>query len=331
MIRILIAVLLGFALSLGLTPLVRMLAKKLKLRQTILHYVDNHSAKSGTPTMGGIAFIIAFLIAGFCLIKGAKSIAIVTLIVTLGYGIVGFLDDFIKVYFKRNEGLTPWQKIIFQLVIAVIVSVYAYYNPLVGDEIILPFSLKTVSLSYFSIPVYIIVYLACTNAVNLTDGLDGLASGVSCVYIIGFGIIASIVYLMNGSYAEEYINLIIVLGALAGALLGFLCFNCHPASIFMGDTGALALGGAVACSAIFSKLMLYIPLIGIIYFVTALSVIMQVGYYKLTKKRIFLMAPLHHHFERKGFKESKIVGLYMITTAVVAIGVILITLCFNQA
>lgn len=325
MIRTLSAIIIGFGLSAALTPLVRLIAKKLKLRQTILHYVDNHSSKSGTPTMGGIAFIIAAAVAGFALIKGEKSIAIVTIIVTIGYGIVGFLDDFIKVFFKRNEGLTPLQKIIFQLIIAIIVSIYAYKSNLVGDEIILPFTLKTVSLGYFAIPVYILVYLACTNAVNLTDGLDGLAAGVSCVYILGFGVIAFIVYFLNGNYGEEYVNLIIVLGALAGSLLGFLCYNTHPATIFMGDTGALALGGGLACAAVFSKLMLYIPLIGIIYFVTALSVILQVGYYKLTKKRIFLMAPLHHHFEKKGFKETKIVSLYMITTAVVSIFVILIT------
>lgn len=331
MIGTLIAILIGFSLSLVLTPLIGYFAKKLKIRQTILQYVDNHSAKSGTPTMGGVAFIIATAVAGFAMIRGDKSIAVITIVVTIGYGIVGFLDDFIKVYFKRNEGLTPLQKIFFQLIIAVIVSVYAYYNPLVGDEIILPFGLKTVSLGYFAIPLYVVVYLACTNAVNLTDGLDGLAAGVSCVYILGFGAIAFIVYLSSGNYNSEYINLLIVLGALAGALLGFLCFNSHPASIFMGDTGSLALGGGLACAAIFSKLMLYIPLIGIMYLLTALSVIIQVGYYKMTKKRVFLMAPLHHHFERKGFKESKIVSVYMIVTAVVSIGVILITLSLNPA
>lgn len=333
MIRILLSTLVAFAIVLVVMPFVIKLSKKLKVRQTILNYVDNHISKNGTPTMGGIGFMLALAVSSLAFMTKEHSLMLITLLVTLGYGIIGFLDDFIKVFFKRNMGLSAWQKLIFQVLIALIVSFFAYYNIHVGDGVYIPFTFSEMNFGIFAVPFYIIIFLAFTNSVNLTDGLDGLAAKVSCVYMLFFALFIAIALYVGGSdamYKEEYNNLLIYCGAFVGSLIGFLCYNGYPAKIFMGDTGALALGGGLASLAIVTKLELLAPILGVMYVLTSLSVILQVVYFKMTKgKRIFLMAPLHHHFERKGIHENRIVTAYSSVTFVVGALICLIMLLIN--
>lgn len=300
MIKILLAVITAFAITLAVMPIVIYFTKKLKLRQTILSYVDKHFSKSGTPTMGGIGFLIGIAIA--TLVLELDRTTVICVVVMLGYGVVGFLDDFIKVYFRRNEGLKPYQKIIFQLLIAVIISVSAYNN---SSEISYLFG--KADIGYFVIPLNIFLFLAFTNSVNLTDGLDGLASSVMLVSMIFFGGILAAGSLFTSGQAP---SLSIFCAAIVGGMIAFLMFNSYPARIFMGDTGSLALGGAFAVVAVYSGQVVAAALTGIMFVVSAVSVILQVLHYKRTKTRIFLMAPYHHHLEKKGLHENKIVGIY---------------------
>lgn len=307
-------------MTLIMTPLVISIAKKMKLRQTVLEYVDNHALKSGTPTMGGTSFVISAAASALIFMNGDKSLALICLAVTVGYGIVGFLDDFIKVWYKQNKGLSPWQKIIFQLIIAVCVSLFAYYSPYVGDKQFLPVSYKPFNLGIFAVPYYAVIFLAGSNSVNLIDGLDGLAANVTKNYLLAFAALMLVAVNVAGvTFASdgENTNILIFCCALAGALAGFNCFNCYPAKIFMGDTGSLALGGAVAGLSIVTGMTLVLPLLGIMYVITSLSVIIQVIHFKRTHKRVFLMSPVHHHFERKGVHENRIVAVYSAVTLIV--------------
>lgn len=312
--RYLWALLTAFAVCSALMPIIIRLAKKLKLRQTVLCYVTEHIGKSGTPTMGGIGIILS-LATAFFFLNEKLSVAAVALAVTAGYGIVGFLDDFIKVYYRRNEGLSALQKIIFQVAIAIIVSVYAYKNELIGSSVYLGFGSEKTDLGVFALPLYVFVFLAFTNSVNLTDGLDGLAGKVTATYLFFF---AACVF-VTASGQVFIADLLVYCASLLGGIIGFLCYNSYPAKIFMGDTGSLALGGGLACLCIFTGRIAPALLIGAVYIATALSVIIQVGYYKLTKKRVFLMAPLHHHFQKKGLHENHIVTLYTAATFVVGL------------
>ena len=310
MLKFFLVFLIAFVVAVVIGVPVLKVCRKFHLSQTILHYVDNHSGKAGTPTMGGWIFIIASLSAIFFL-SGEILQGIFVLVIALAYGILGFLDDFIKIKFRKNEGLKPYQKIIGQVGISLIVAFYVYYT--FGGVIDL-FGLS-IDLSWGIIPFVVLFYVAVTNAVNLTDGLDGLAGGVSFVYLVIFGIILAIL----GSYE----NLSVIAFAGAGAVLGFLLFNGFPAKIFMGDTGSLALGGLIASLAAFSGLELIMAIVGIMYVLSALSDVLQVGYFKLTKgKRIFKMAPLHHHFEKCGVHENKIVICYVVITLIVGTAVV---------
>jgi len=331
-IKFILTFIVAFGLCATIMPIVIIATKKLKFRQTILKYVDKHQGKSGTPTMGGIGFIISIVVTGLIFLqKSEQKFMIMLLLITFGYGVVGFLDDFIKIFFKRNEGLSPWQKIIFQFLLAIIVSVYAYNSLPMGDKLYLPFTLKALDIGVWIIPLYVLIFLALTNSVNLTDGLDGLAASVSRIYVLIFAtIIAITTYVDKGSFFDgQAVNLIIYCIAVAGALTGFLLYNFYPAKIFMGDTGSLALGGGLGALAVFSSQTLIVPIIGVMYVLSAVSVILQVAYYKKTKKRIFLMAPLHHHFEKKGVHENRIVGYYTAITLLVGLLVIAVTLLVN--
>ena len=291
-------------------PLVISVCKKLKASQTILHYVDKHAGKQGTPTMGGVIFLAAMLV-GLCfLLPEQRFTSIFLILVTLSYGLLGFLDDFIKIRYHHNEGLRPYQKIIGQFGLALIVSLYIYFS----GRTSLNFFGITFHIGAFIIPLVILVFIATTNSVNLTDGLDGLAGGVSFVYLLIFGILLT---LFN---SIEMSNLAIITFSLCGGLLGFLMFNCFPAKIFMGDTGSLALGGFIGTVAVLTGLELILPIMGIMFVLSAVSDILQVLYFKKTKgKRIFLMAPLHHHFEQKGVHENRIVIVYISITAVISL------------
>lgn len=299
-----------------LLPLNIRLVKKLKAGQPILSYVDNHKAKQGTPTMGGVSIVIALFSSLFFARHGDKTVYVI-LIVTVGYALVGFIDDFIKVRYKNNKGLSAIQKIIFQLLLATIVSVYAYYSENVGSTVYAPFAPKQIELGRFAPVYYIFIFLAFTNSVNLTDGLDGLASSVTATNALFCSVMIGIAFFAGELVGDGAFNMIVLCAALCGSLCAFLCYNTHPAKIFMGDTGSLSLGGFLACVAVLSKMSLSMLLVGIMYILTSLSVILQVVYFKITRgKRIFLMAPLHHHFERKGVFEGKIAVVYTLITFV---------------
>ncbi len=304
----LICTLSAFAAACALLIILLPVLKRLKAGQYILGYVKEHASKSGTPTMGGLAFIAAIVICslGFCGLGDTTTN--LTLAITGGFGIVGFLDDFLKIYRKENEGLKPYQKIIFQLAIASIAATYCYTNGITSLEV--PFSGGlSFDIGWGCIPFVIFVFIATVNCVNLTDGLDGLAGGTSLSYLLVFGIM-----LANLSDNRAFIAL-----AAVGALAAFLLFNCNKACVFMGDTGSLALGGLISCISVFTGNALYIPVIGIMFAVSGISVIVQVIYYKRTRRRVFLMAPVHHHFQMKGFTECKISYAYSLLTAVVGI------------
>lgn len=312
----------GFAATFALAFPTLYYARKLKAGQTVLQYVDKHEGKSGTPTMGGISFLLGVTVA--VLAFGREKLGIVALCVALGYGLVGFLDDFIKIKFKRNLGLKAYQKVIGQLGITIIVTVFLYLYSGAGSVLNIPFAGKQVDIGIWIIPLCMTVFIALTNSVNLTDGLDGLVAQTSSVYFTVFGIIIAFMTYDALDYGRTlYVKQIGSLGvfafAFAGAMLAFCWFNTSPAKIFMGDTGSLAAGGAAACVAVFSKNTLFIPIVGIMYVVSCISVILQVLHYKRTKKRIFLMAPYHHHLEYKGIKECKIVSYYTIVTVVAGI------------
>lgn len=310
MLNFFLVFLIGLAVALVIGYPILLICRKLKLGQTILHYVDKHAGKSGTPTMGGWIFIIASGVASIFFIKEDGLLGALVLLTMLGYGLLGFLDDFIKIKGGKNEGLKPYQKIIGQVGLSLIIALFVYFK--IGSELDF-FGLK-LNLGIFIIPFIVIFFVAVTNSVNLTDGLDGLAGGVSMVYLLAFGVILAIL---------GFINFGIISFAMAGALLGFLLFNGFPAKIFMGDTGSLALGGLIASLCVMSGLELIMPIIGIMFVLSAVSDILQVAYYKKTHKRIFKMAPLHHHFEQKGVHENRIVAVYIVITIVCGLATML--------
>ena len=317
---LLLAVILSLALSAITGAIFIPVSRKIKAGQPILKYVETHKDKSGTPTMGGLFFILSAVIV-FILLGGlVNRMASVTMAIGLAFLVVGFLDDFIKIKVKNNQGLKAYQKIIFQITIAVMAGVFAYQNGM--TVFILPFNNGAINLGSITIPLVAIIFIAITNSVNLTDGLDGLASSVSVIYLVG--IIALIfvqtvelkhLYLLP----EEYRGLQMLCACLIGALLGFLVYNQSKAKVFMGDTGSLALGGFIGAISIFSANALFIPLIGIMFVLSSISVIVQVLHFKRTGKRVFLMAPLHHHFQLKGKSEAKITFCYSLITLVMVI------------
>ncbi len=269
-----------------------------------------HLKKKGTPTMGGIIMIIALFITSVTSGIMNKDM-IVLLLSTLGFGLIGFVDDYIKIVKKRSLGLKAHQKLVAQIILAVILAVYQSYTSELGTKIIIPFlKSKYLDLGVLYIPFIAFVVVGTVNSVNLTDGLDGLASGITMIVMSFFGMVA----LNQGMNSMAVFST-----SLAGACLGFLVYNSYPAKIMMGDTGSMALGGAVSAIAILLNLPLIIPIVGGIYFIESLSVIIQVVSFKLTGKRVFLMAPLHHHFEQKGWKETKVVLVFWTITVILCL------------
>lgn len=320
----------GFSLVLcfALLPVLR----KAKAGQEILQYVTEHTSKQGTPTMGGIAFILAIVAASctFCDLKHRGTLVI--LAVFFAYGVVGFLDDFIKIRFKHNQGLKAYQKILIQLVIAILVALFVYGDVSIGDKLRIPFTDIQVKIGFWIVPLVIFIYLACTNGVNLTDGLDGLASCTTICFLAGMIALLKRELTHLESIGDTYAyaqtrDVITLCFVICGALSAFLIFNIYGAKVFMGDTGSLALGALVACSAIFTRMSLFIPIVGLMFVVSCVSVILQVVYFKLTHgKRIFLMAPYHHHLQKKGLSEPRICVIYCAVTVCIT----MILLCFGE-
>ncbi|MBM7869367.1 phospho-N-acetylmuramoyl-pentapeptide-transferase [Clostridium pascui] len=306
--KIIYSVLVAFIFSVIGGPILIPILHKLKFGQNIREEgPKSHQKKAGTPTMGGIIFIIASVISMIILVRKPSDEAMFALYAFIAFGCIGFVDDFLKIIHKNNLGLRAYQKMIMLLLVSFGFGFYAANNAEIGTSIIIPFVGKAVDLGILYIPFIIIYFAATTNAVNLTDGLDGLATSVT-ILVMTFFVIVSF---NMGNY-----TLSIFCAVVAGALLGFLRYNAFPAQVFMGDTGSLALGGALAAVAMILKLPLLVIIVGGVYVMETLSVILQVASFKLTGKRIFKMSPLHHHFELCGWHETKVVSAFSIATVI---------------
>lgn len=304
-------VVISFTVSVILSPVIIPFLRKLKAGQTVREDgPKTHLKKTGTPTMGGIIILLSVVITSVFYVKDYPKM-IPVLFLTLGFGIIGFLDDYIKILLKRSMGLTPWQKMAGQLIVT---GIFAYYiTKYLGLDLSMKIPFvhgRMLDFGPFNIPVLFFIIIATVNGTNFTDGLDGLASSVTVIVATFFSVIA----IGTKSGIEP------VTCAVAGALLGFLLFNVYPASVFMGDTGSLALGGFVAACAYMMQMPLYIALVGFIYAAEVLSVVIQVVWFKISGgKRIFKMAPLHHHFELCGWSETRIVACFSIVTAILCL------------
>ena len=315
----LLNLILCFVVAVVLAPAIINQLKKLKAGQNILVYVEQHKGKSGTPTMGGIIILISAMVGYVVFWNENNILSTICILSLLFFGLLGFLDDFIKIKFKHNEGLRPYQKVIGQFGLSIIIAIFIYMSDLVGGEILIPFTQKSFDIGFWIIPFVVIFYIAVVNSVNLIDGLDGLCGGVSSIVLIVIAIILSVTSkAFETVYLTEINNIIILTLGVAGAVIGFLCFNTFPARVFMGDTGSLALGGYLASILALTKQYLIIFVIGVVYVITTLSVIIQVVVFKTTKKRVFKMTPIHHHFENSNH-EAKVTFIYVILTLLLGI------------
>ncbi|AYD40634.1 phospho-N-acetylmuramoyl-pentapeptide-transferase [Clostridium fermenticellae] len=305
------SVLIAFFISLLEGPIIIPLLHRLKFGQSIREEgPKSHMKKAGTPTMGGIIFILSSFITMFVMIRRTGDEAMVVLYAFVAFGVIGGIDDFLKIHRKKNLGLRAYQKMLLILIVSGFFAYYASKNPYIGTSIIVPFLHRSWNLGAMYIPFVIFYFAATTNAVNLTDGLDGLATSVTLLVMTFFALV---------SFAMGHQTLAIFCAVLSGALLGFLKYNAFPAQIFMGDTGSLALGGAVATTALILKLPLLVIIVGGIYVLETLSVLIQVVSFKLTGKRVFKMSPIHHHFELSGWHETKVVSVFCIVTVILCL------------
>ncbi len=315
-----ISLIITFIVSIILGIIIIPILRKLKVGQ--IERDDgpkSHLKKQGTPTMGGIIIIIAMLLVaiGICIyftINGQITIAhkiLPVLLLTLGFGMIGFIDDFKKLVLKNTKGLKPSYKMLGLLIISVAYVIYLIYVLKIGTQTYIPIWKQYIDLPiYLYIPFAILVILGTTNAVNLTDGIDGLASSVSAIILTCLTVIG----IMFGQPEISVFGSIVI-----GAVLGFLMFNLHPAKVFMGDTGSLLLGGVISAIALYLKMPLLLLLIAIIPVIETISVIIQVVYFKKTGKRVFKMTPIHHHFELSGWTENKVVVIFSVITLIVCV------------
>lgn len=308
--KVLIPILISFFISVVLSPFVIPFLKKLKFGQFVRDDgPESHLKKSGTPTMGGLIILTSIVITSLFYMKDYPHI-IPILVTTLGFGLIGFLDDYIKVVMKRSLGLRAWQKMLGQVLVTGIFAYYLLNFTDIETSMIIPFGKgASLELGIFFVPFLFFVVLGTVNGANFTDGLDGLASSVTVLIATFFTVVA----IGTKSGIEP------ITGAAVGSLLGFLMYNVYPARVFMGDTGSLALGGFVASTAFMLRMPIFIAIVAFIYLVEVLSVIIQVTYFKKTGKRIFKMAPIHHHFELCGWPETKVVAIFSIVTAVLCL------------
>lgn len=310
-----VPVIAAFVFSLMLGPVIIPFLRRLKVGQTErIKGVQSHLKKMGTPTMGGLIFLISTTVTSLFFVKGYPKI-IPVLFLMLGFGLIGFLDDYLKVVLRRSDGLLPGQKLVCQIIVTAVFAFYMIRFTDVSLAMKIPFLPgKLLDLGWIAVPLLFFVVLGTVNGVNFTDGLDGLASSVTVMVATFFMVIA----IGERSGIEPIICSVI------GSLLGFLVFNVFPAQVFMGDTGSLALGGFVAGTAYMLQMPLFLPIVGFIYMFEIVSVMMQVLYFKITHgKRIFRMTPIHHHFELVGWSETRIVAVFAIITAILCLVAIL--------
>ena len=309
--HIVIPVLISFALSVIMGPVVIPFLRKLKVGQTErAEGVKSHLKKAGTPTMGGVMILVSVIITSLFYVKDYPKI-IPVLFLTVGFGLIGFLDDYLKVVMKRSDGLYPGQKMVLQVAVT---AVFAFYLVKIAEiplVLLIPFSGgQYLDIGWLAVPLLFVAVIGTVNGTNFTDGLDGLASSVTVLVATFFTVVA-----IGSKSGIEPITCAVV-----GAMMGFLLFNVHPASVFMGDTGSLALGGFVAGTAYMLQMPLFIIIVGLIYVVEVVSVMIQVTYFKKTGgKRFFKMAPIHHHFELCGWSETRVVAVFSITTAILCL------------
>jgi len=295
-------ILVAFLVTVLLSPIFIPFLRRLKFGQSIREEgPQSHLKKTGTPTMGGLVILLSVTIATLVMtlkFSAPSTETYLLLFVTLGFGLLGFLDDFIKVVMKRNLGLTSKQKLLGQIVISVIFYFVFKQTDRFNPELTIPGTDFAFDFGWFYLFIVIFWLVGFSNAVNLTDGLDGLVSGTSAIAFGAFAILA---------WSQSQYDVAIFSVAVVGAVLGFLVFNAHPAKVFMGDTGSLVLGGAIATIALLTKLEILLVIIGGVFVIETLSVILQVGSFKTTGKRIFKMSPLHHHYELSGWSEWRVV------------------------
>lgn len=303
-------VLIAFAISALLGPVVIPFLRKLKVGQTEREELKSHLKKTGTPTMGGLIILAGVLLTSLLFLKDYPKV-IPILFLTAGFGVIGFLDDYLKVVLRRSDGLLAWQKMLLQIAVT---GIFAYYLLNYTDISLLmkiPFLKdRYLDLGAGAVPLMFFVVIGTVNGVNFTDGLDGLASSVTILVATFFSVVA-----VGAQSGIEPVTCAVV-----GALLGFLLFNVYPAKVFMGDTGSLALGGFVAAAVYMLQMPLFLPIVGFIYMVEVISVVIQVGYFKATHgRRFFRMAPIHHHFELCGWSETRVVAVFSIVTALLCL------------
>ncbi len=308
---IILPVIISFAISALLGPVVIPFLRKLKVGQTVRDEGPKaHLKKNGTPTMGGILIMVAVVLTSLLYVRHFPHI-IPILFLTLGFGLIGFIDDYLKVVLKRSMGLKAWQKMLGQFIVTGIFAYYLTHYTDVSLAMKIPFwPNHYLDFGNFNIPILFFIVIGTVNGTNFTDGLDGLAASVTVIVATFFTVVA--IGLNSGIEP--------ITCAVVGALLGFLLFNVYPASVFMGDTGSLALGGFVAATAYMLQMPLFIAIVGFIYLMEVLSVIIQVSYFKMTGgKRVFKMAPIHHHFELCGWSETRVVTVFSIVTALLCL------------
>lgn len=311
--KIAIPVIAAFAVTALLGPVLIPILRRMKIGQTERKELESHLKKNGTPTMGGLMILAGIIITCLFYIKDYPKIVPI-LFVTVGFGVIGFLDDYLKVVLKRSDGLMPWQKMLGQILVTGIFAFYLVKSD-VSLKLLVPFTGGFengfyLDLGWLAIPVMFLAIIGTVNGANFTDGLDGLASSVTVLIATFFTVVA-----VGTNSGIEPITCAVV-----GALLGFLLFNVYPASVFMGDTGSLALGGFVAATAYMMQMPIFILIVALIYWIEILSVMIQVTYFKKTGgKRIFRMAPIHHHFELGGWSETRVVAVFSIVTAILCL------------
>ena len=309
--QVVIPVLISFGISAILGPVVIPFLKKLKMGQTErVEGVQSHLKKAGTPTMGGVMFLVSTVITALFYVKDYPKI-IPVLFLTLGFGLIGFLDDYLKVVLRRSDGLLAWQKLLLQVVVTGIFTFYILNYTDISLTMRIPFwSGHYLDLGWLAVPLLFFAVIGTVNGVNFTDGVDGLASSVTLIVAVFFTVVS--IGLKSG--IEPFTC------AVVGGLMGFLLYNVYPAKVFMGDTGSLALGGFVAGCAYMMQMPLFILIVGLIYLVEVLSGMIQVTYFKATHgKRIFRMTPIHHHFELGGWSETRVVAVFSIITAIMCL------------